>query len=96
MTRPVLPSRHANPHLKQSMTHSSCPLIHPLTYLYHAVNDGPLPPVKYQILNCQGKDILVGVFRSMQFIFSTCTPGRQNEDIDPDSTFYSRLLALIS
>lgn len=41
LTRPVLPYRHANPHIKQ-------------------IDNGPLPPVKYQILNCQGKDILVG------------------------------------
>ncbi|KAJ6505966.1 hypothetical protein DFH09DRAFT_285190 [Mycena vulgaris] len=41
-TRPPLPVRHENPHIKD------------------LIKTGPLPPVKYQILNCQGSDILVG------------------------------------
>ncbi|KAJ7707751.1 hypothetical protein B0H17DRAFT_1192195 [Mycena rosella] len=41
-TRPPLPVRHENPHIKD------------------LIKVGPLPPVKYQILNCQGSDILVG------------------------------------
>ncbi|KAJ7475811.1 hypothetical protein FB451DRAFT_1338992 [Mycena latifolia] len=41
-TRPPLPVRHENPHIKD------------------LIKVGSLPPVKYQILNCQGSDILVG------------------------------------
>ncbi|KAF9048726.1 hypothetical protein BJ165DRAFT_1462165 [Panaeolus papilionaceus] len=41
-SRPTLPLRYANPHIKDHLNASN------------------LPPVKYQILNCQGKDILVG------------------------------------
>ncbi|KAJ7739763.1 hypothetical protein DFH07DRAFT_75290 [Mycena maculata] len=41
-TRPPLPVRHENAHIKDLL------------------KAGALPPVKYQILNCQGQDILVG------------------------------------
>ncbi|KAJ6619708.1 hypothetical protein B0H10DRAFT_2163793 [Mycena sp. CBHHK59/15] len=42
VTRPPLPVRHENTHIKDLL------------------KSGPLPPVKYQILNFQGNDILVG------------------------------------
>jgi hypothetical protein len=57
--RPPLPVRHANPHIS---TTSMSPFILLISYSsLLLVNSGVLPPVKYQILNCQGQDILVSL-----------------------------------
>ncbi|KAG6872675.1 hypothetical protein C0995_007784 [Termitomyces sp. Mi166 len=60
--RPPLPERHRNPHIHA--TRVFLLLFYPVR-LFNVifeipVKSGALPPVKYQILTCQGKNILVG------------------------------------
>ncbi|KAL0954968.1 hypothetical protein HGRIS_003898 [Hohenbuehelia grisea] len=42
------------------MVRPALPLYHANPKIHNIVNSGALPPVKFQILNCQGEDILVG------------------------------------
>ena len=60
VVRPSLPVRSVNPYIDIHRMYSRSP--HHLSLqllLFFKVNATHLPPIKYQILNCQGKDILV-------------------------------------
>lgn len=61
VVRPSLPVRSVNPYIDIHRMYPHARLSDCFVSHLFQVNAAHLPPVKYQILNCQGKDILVRI-----------------------------------